>query len=61
MKVVSLCEWQDLNVGVLRKEGEVFIMSKERYEQVMSYNAGLVKPYVADGEKKPRTRRKAAK
>ena len=44
MKVVALREFQDLKAKTMRREGEVFTVSKARYEEIMAYRDDLVKP-----------------
>lgn len=44
MKVKTLRSFNDLKEKVLRKTGEVFECSKERYEQIMATNSTLIEP-----------------
>ena len=44
VKVVALREFQDLKAKTMRREGEVFTVSKARYEEIMAYRDDLVKP-----------------
>lgn len=60
MKVVALREWRDLKVDTTRHEGDVFVVSKERYEQIMAYRTDLVKPCEEEPARKTTTRKRKA-
>ena len=50
MRVIALQDFRDLKADTTRKEGEVFVVSKERYAEIMAYRPDLVKP-CEDGKK----------
>ena len=53
MRVIALRNWRDLKEGVRRLEGDVFTVSKERYEEIMAVQADLVAPYEQAPEPTP--------
>jgi hypothetical protein len=60
MKVKALREWRDLKEGVTRNEGDVFVVSKQRYEQIMQYRDDLVEPCEEEPAKKALNRKRKA-
>ena len=53
MRVIALRNWRDLKEGVRRVEGDVFTVSKERYDEIMAKNARLVGVYEPEGGAEP--------
>lgn len=61
MRVKALREWNDLKEGTTRHEGDIFIVSKQRYDQIMAYRPDLVEPCEEAPAKGTTRKRKAAK
>lgn len=68
MKIKTLKNFKDLQEGIIRKTGDVFIISKERFEEINTKLPGYVeevkeekKEAANDTKKTKRTRKSSTK
>lgn len=66
MKIKTLKNFKDLQEGIIRKTGDVFIISKERFEEINTKLPGYVeevkeeKKETANDTRKPKRTRKSS-
>lgn len=63
MRVIALREFNDKKENAKRREGDVFTVSKERYEEIMAYMPDLIAEYAPEQEqeKKPAPKRRSSR
>ena len=53
MRVIALRNFKDLKAGVRRVEGDVFTVSKERFDEIMAKGSDLIAAFEQEQEPKP--------
>lgn len=61
MKIKTLRNFKDLKEGIIRKTGDVFIVNKERFEEINSKLPGFIEEVVEEVKEVKKTRRKSKK